>query len=1144
MGHRHVKTQIGVFTCPSYDVNVQKSKPSAGSKTTPASKNAKTSAAENALPPLSVENKCPLFAMPGARIYGFPMAANHNGHQVMSIRPNYPSFACNDPENHTHSEEHIEAVGSFLKEHIKPSAMVSTKPIASYTCRYPQLAIGPEGKFGAVLDFVPGYESRVVLASGFDGYGFKYGSLYGKEVLDLLATHTRVAGLEWEKKPAENAILRALHNVIDLLLKAAGGDDGEAVTTTGAGEEVRTAEEIAEVEAMYQRKKKETVASCFTGCQRCCLAALFVCLFFSAASARYWQGLMLLALNVAYTFGSEVAFRTPQNAEDWRRAALIWAVHYAWTLGGPLLTYFVASSLLLSGVDTELSGTSDRLSAALLFLAVVLTSLGTYVRYRSMDECDHYDRSARGIALSDDTYSDLKSKQTTTKSSSAARDQNNRKETQTSSSTTAAADCLDKREVLTKTGIYGCCRHPGFAAHILDATSLALLLGSWSLAVSAEVASADVGQLSFGTYLMRTSVFAVFLPCLHAAIAYGIFVYSANDEEKSFMSTEEFKVAYEEYRKEVPNQFNFVSNLAVPISEAVAHVRCGGSQGISERRIFLKLLGLFEGTRVDFLDPVNEPELIEKVLEGSNKGYFIEELIACPAWHPVRSVESVSYPEAMKMKESLGMVFAKVRIFERLDAVIDEVVSRDRKLRAACLPSLLKSASEVTTASCSTSSFTDHDVSPPSSVSTDSSRRRSSVDSEDTPTPTAAAGEPAAANANKDGKGISAEALLGLLGKELEVAEEDYIGCPDVTRHSFEVFFKLLTDRFPTEEESALAHKAVDEWRKMIAMKGLADHDLKIRFLDFMRNSLKTSPFFQKTPQRPAGEKDTRSETQKMADDYVFDWDNVNTLSCVLQPMIISPMINFADVFSSLKKILDSNPHWRDEICAPSEFSEAPPGTPGPSANTGENLGLVKRTRSEEVADRVVLEGMRCAHPFPILERKLNKDVSKNGQVRFTKGTQVFIEYDQSCVGQPAELPSEDEAEKNEGSGGSSGAAGCPFLSGGGSALGVCPVTGMQSPLAATRFDPNRWHDEGKCPFRAVPFGSGVRRCFGQKVARVILRKLLVAYAHNWDRFDPSRGHSHSGRNNDSDPGDTLYVAKNLLRCLGDGLAYRLGGGQ
>ncbi len=477
----------------------------------------------------------------------------------------------------------------------------------------------------------------------------------------------------------------------------------------------------------------------------------------------------------------------------------------------------------------------------------------------------------------------------------------------------------------------------------------------------------------------------------------------------------------------------------------------------------------------------------------------MEELIACPAWSPVRSVESVTYPEAIKMKESLGMVFARIDIFDRLDKVIDEVIERDANLRIGTANSRMqRNVSEVTT-ECpdflsTPSSTTIHTMTPTASTLTaqsstthDSSREVSDVEEFSAQhlhvggvhaTTSTAPGAPASsgmkltlgkfdssASSNttdvhdcqkdknstssqdvdtassrprtgSDVAGCSLEELTGTAAdigaaaqtgctsinksdhveqqptsatscqelhqtssttasqtggvvgtsntlacpkepsssrpspttsktKKLSFSkskEECEVKCADVTRHSFEIFYKLLTDKYPTPEECDMAHRAVDEWRKMIAMKGLADSELKLEFLAFMRKSLKESPFFRSQ----SGEQDqavaephddgvhlgrtlrttssttttadrdallapsqpnpvvrrTRSETQKMADNYHFDWDNIHTLSCILQPMIISPMINFADVFSSLKKILDRHPHWREEICNPTQFSK------------------------------------------------------------------------------------------------------------------------------------------------------------------------------------------------------------------------------
>ena len=145
-----------------------------------------------------------------------------------------------------------------------------------------------------------------------------------------------------------------------------------------------------------------------------------------------------------------------------------------------------------------------------------------------------------------------------------------------------------------------------------------------------------------------------------------------------------------------------------------------------------------------------------------------------------------------------------------------------------------------------------------------------------------------------------------------------------------------------------------------------------------------------------------------------------------------------------------------------------------------------------------------------------------------------------------------------------------------------------------SQFDPERWREYvrlGKnhvaasvltCPYKAVPFGAGPRRCAGQNLARSVLKRTLrwalrefpvrkqtdhlnvsqgvgtelgplgthlgpLGTTRSWDRFQPGSGHKYSGRNNDENDQDTNmpYMALRLLQILGRsiviGLKRRLG---
>ncbi|MBC7659217.1 MAG: hypothetical protein H7249_07715, partial [Chitinophagaceae bacterium] len=62
--------------------------------------------------------------------------------------------------------------------------------------------------------------------------------------------------------------------------------------------------------------------------------------------------------------------------------------------------------------------------------------------------------------------------------------------------------------------------------------------------------------------------------------------------------------------------------------------------GLSARSQFMRLCGKLQGRKVVTLN--SNPEACARVLASSNtKGQGIELMLACPAWEPVFSIESV-----------------------------------------------------------------------------------------------------------------------------------------------------------------------------------------------------------------------------------------------------------------------------------------------------------------------------------------------------------------------------------------------------------------------------------------------------------------------------------------------------------------------
>lgn len=188
LGHTQVATEIHTFSCPIFPCSS---------------------------PDLKVEAGCPIFAFPFAGIYGFPTNSAFPGR--LDIRTSAPGHYGDDPTYKETGGENLKTIDDFLRNHMPEQGRES---VSCAACHYPRLAIDGEN-FKPVIDRVPGTDGRVILASGFDGYGFKYGPLYGLEVLDLIAGKPGPVGLEWERREGENFVLRKLHMAMDKIL--AGG---------------------------------------------------------------------------------------------------------------------------------------------------------------------------------------------------------------------------------------------------------------------------------------------------------------------------------------------------------------------------------------------------------------------------------------------------------------------------------------------------------------------------------------------------------------------------------------------------------------------------------------------------------------------------------------------------------------------------------------------------------------------------------------------------------------------------------------------------------------------------------------------------------------------------------------------------------
>lgn len=138
--------------------------------------------------------QCPVFSFLGPFFccYGFPLSdMNH----ILAIRPFHSEQQSDDPNNGSADLTVVtkiqETMGRFLPHSLKT-------PTEIKTCQYAGLRIGHDTTDTmqtlwptslGIIDRVPGCHGRVILAAGVDGHGFKFGSLYGMEIENLLSEH-------------------------------------------------------------------------------------------------------------------------------------------------------------------------------------------------------------------------------------------------------------------------------------------------------------------------------------------------------------------------------------------------------------------------------------------------------------------------------------------------------------------------------------------------------------------------------------------------------------------------------------------------------------------------------------------------------------------------------------------------------------------------------------------------------------------------------------------------------------------------------------------------------------------------------------------------------------------------------------------
>ena len=126
---------------------------------------------------------CWLLEDSGKMFYGFPVLdqAQFGGVQGLKVGLHSPLGDATDPDavDRTQRTEDLEQLVGFLDRFLPDGHQ---QLLEMKTCLYTN---SPDEDF--ILDFLPGSETRILLAAGFSGHGFKFASVIGEVAADLLS---------------------------------------------------------------------------------------------------------------------------------------------------------------------------------------------------------------------------------------------------------------------------------------------------------------------------------------------------------------------------------------------------------------------------------------------------------------------------------------------------------------------------------------------------------------------------------------------------------------------------------------------------------------------------------------------------------------------------------------------------------------------------------------------------------------------------------------------------------------------------------------------------------------------------------------------------------------------------------------------
>merc|ERR1712156_685043 len=122
-------------------------------------------------PSYTAQKKMPIYTFDTDNIFGFPMSADRTFQVKTSL-----GLKIQEVDNTRAYNTAVEHIRDWVRRVI-PAMQKATSTI--HNCHYASITLDGENR--QVCDFVPKTGNRVILCAGFNGWGFKYGSLIGSE---------------------------------------------------------------------------------------------------------------------------------------------------------------------------------------------------------------------------------------------------------------------------------------------------------------------------------------------------------------------------------------------------------------------------------------------------------------------------------------------------------------------------------------------------------------------------------------------------------------------------------------------------------------------------------------------------------------------------------------------------------------------------------------------------------------------------------------------------------------------------------------------------------------------------------------------------------------------------------------------------